>query len=66
MIIMIKRYLNSLTEANPLINYIELIFTLSHFRGNMYTFFKSFFFQPRGKGAEAPNVNDEMSFPSLG
>ena len=65
MIIMIKRYLNSLTEANPLINYVELIFTLSHFKGNMYAFF-NFLFQPRGKGAEAPNVNDEMSFPSLG
>ena len=25
-----------------------------------------FVFQARGKGAEAPNVNDEMSFPSLG
>ena len=65
MIIMIKRYLNSLTEANPLMNYIELIFTLSHFKGNMYKFL-NFLFQPRGKGAEAPNVNDEMSFPSLG
>lgn len=31
------------------------------------TFFLLLIFQGRGgKGTEAPNVNDEMSFPSLG